>query len=243
MRYSSSNPILSSRNFDACLDGDVATLAGTIQRCLILLVLVFGSAMFSWSSAMNNVASLGGKLTLFAILAFVAVITASIKKEWSGIVAPLYAICEGLVLGALSRLFEMAYPGIVIQAVLLTFGVAFGMLALYKTGVIHVNDKFRMIVGSALFGIFMFYMISWILSFFHVAVPLIHSSGIGGILFSVFVVIVAALYLAIDFDFIVQVANRGMPKYMSWYAALGLMVSLVWLYMEILRLLSKIRDR
>jgi uncharacterized YccA/Bax inhibitor family protein len=166
-----------------------------------------------------------------------------IKKEWSGITAPLYAIFEGLVLGSVSRLFDLAYRGIAFQAVALTFGVTLGMLVLYRTGIIHVSDRYRMIVGSAMFGIALLYMTSWILSFFGVAIPMIHSSGLFGILFSVFVVAIAALYLAIDFDFIVKVSNRGMPNYMSWFAAFGLMVTLIWLYLEILRLLAKLRDR
>jgi uncharacterized YccA/Bax inhibitor family protein len=166
-----------------------------------------------------------------------------IKKEWAGVTAPLYAIFEGLVLGSVSRLFDFAYRGIAFQAVALTFGVAFGMLVLYRSGIIQVSDRFRMIVGSAMFGIAMFYMVSWILSFFGITVPLMHSSGLFGILFSVFVVAIASLYLAIDFDFIVKVSNRGMPEYMSWYAAFGLMVTLIWLYLELLRLLAKLRDR
>ncbi|MDR1173685.1 MAG: Bax inhibitor-1/YccA family protein [Puniceicoccales bacterium] len=243
MSYDSSNPILSSRSFSCAESGSVATLSETINRCLILLALVFGAAIFSWVSPGTTLSAVSSKLTLFLILGFVTGFVTCIKKEWAGITAPLYAIFEGLVLGAVSRLFDFAYRGIAFQAIALTFGVAFGMLVLYRSGIIQVSDRFRMIVGSAMFGIAMLYMVSWILSFFGISVPLMHSSGLFGILFSVFVVVIASLYLAIDFDFIVKVSDRGMPAYMSWYAAFGLMVTLIWLYLELLRLLAKFRDR
>jgi uncharacterized YccA/Bax inhibitor family protein len=166
-----------------------------------------------------------------------------IKKEWSRVTAPLYAIFEGLVLGSVSRLLDHVYPGIAFQAIALTFGVAFGMLVLYRAGIVQVTDRFRMIIGSAMFGIAMFHLISWILPFFGVADPLMHSSGLFGILFSVFVVAIAALYLVINFDFIVKISDRGIPSYMSWYAAFGLMVALIWLYVELLTLLARLRDR
>jgi uncharacterized YccA/Bax inhibitor family protein len=197
MNYDSSNPILSSRSFSCTKSESVTTLSETINRCLILLALVFGAALFSWVSPGTTISAVGSKLTLFLVLGFVTGFVTCIKKEWAGITAPLYAIFEGLVLGSVSRLFDLAYRGIAFQAVALTFGVAFGMLVLYRSGIIQVSDRFRMIVGFAMFGIAMFYIISWVLSFFGIAVPLMHSSGLFGILFSVFVVAIAALYLAI----------------------------------------------
>ncbi|MDR1432938.1 MAG: Bax inhibitor-1/YccA family protein [Puniceicoccales bacterium] len=239
----SSNPILSRKNFAVASTGDTATLADTINRCLILLALVFGSAVFAWINPGVSLSAIAGRLSLFTAVSVVALIVICIKKEWSGVMAPLYAICQGLTLGAFSRLFEMAYPGIVLQAVMLTLGVAFGMLVLYKTGVIGVSDRFRIVVTSALFGIFAVYLMSWVVSLFGVSVNFINSSGIFGLVFSAFVVVIAALSLAMDFDFIVGVSNRGLPMHMAWFAAFGLMVGLIYLYVHILSLLSKLRNR
>jgi uncharacterized YccA/Bax inhibitor family protein len=215
----------------------------TVNCCLILLALVFGGALFSWFNPGTTVSAVGGKLMMFSILGLVMVVATYMKSEWAGVTAPLYAICEGLVLGCVSRLAEMWYPGIVFQAILLTFGVAFGMLALYKAKIIKVNDRYMMLVGSAVFGICALYLVNFIMSFFGSGIPFLHSSGVFGIVFSVFVVVVAALCLGTDFELIRQISNRGLPKHMAWVAALGLMVTLIWLYLEILNLLIKLRDR
>ncbi|MDR1414139.1 MAG: Bax inhibitor-1/YccA family protein [Puniceicoccales bacterium] len=242
MSYDTSNPILSSKNFARVASDSAATLQGTINRCLILLALVFGSAVFAWASPSDPLA-LSQKLTLFMVLGTATLIVTCVKKEWSAITAPLYAICEGLILGAVSKLFEIVYPGIVFQAVTLTFGIAFGVLVLYRTGVIRVTEKFKMVMFSALFGIFMLYLLSWVLSFLGVSVPFIHSAGIFGIAFTGFVAVIAALSLAVDFDFIVNVSDCGMPVHMSWFAAFGLVVGLIYLYVHILRLLAQLRSR
>jgi uncharacterized YccA/Bax inhibitor family protein len=166
------------------------------------------------------------------------------KAEWSAVLAPLYAVMEGLSLGLWSMLFEIVYPGIVFQAVLLTFGVAFGMLLLYKTRIVRVTERFQMVIAAALFGIAAFYLVSFVLSIFGIHVSaLTISGGIFGIAFNVFVVVIAALSLACDFDFIVKISDRGLPKYLSWLAALGLAVGLVYLYVNILRLLARFRER
>jgi uncharacterized YccA/Bax inhibitor family protein len=243
MNYNTSNPVLSARNFSVISSGQATTLQGTINRCLILLALVFLGAAFSWASVGSNASAVAEKLVLFTVLAIVTYIVTCFKKEWSGVTAPLYAIFEGLVLGALSRLIESAYHGIVCNAVLLTFATAFAMLFVYKTKIIEVADKFRLILFSATLGICIVYLLSFVLSFFGTGLPMIHSSGVVGIAFSGFVVAIAALCLLSSFDFIVQVSNRGLPVYMSWFAAFGLMVTLIWLYVEILNLLSKIRSR
>jgi uncharacterized YccA/Bax inhibitor family protein len=243
MRYGTSNPILSSKYFSGASSGETTTLAGTINRCLILLSLVLVSGAFAWINPGGSESAVSGRIALFVILGLVTCIVTCVKREWAGVTAPLYAVFEGLVLGSFSRLCEAVWPGIVFQAMVLTLGVAFGMLILYRTGVIRVSDTFRAIIGAALFGIFALYMVSWILSFFGIAVPLINSAGPFGIALSVFVVAIAALSLVSDFDFIVQTSDRGLPVYMSWFAAFGMTVTLIWLYMEILRLLSKIRSR
>ena len=160
------------------------------------------------------------------------------------ITAPLYALLEGLVLGAVSAIFEARYPGIAIEAVALTFGTMLVLLLAYSTGMIRVSDKFRMGVVAATGGIALFYLLTWILGFFHIQLfASVYGAGTIGIAFSVFVVIVAALNLVLDFDLVERGAAYGAPKYMEWYSAFALMVTLIWMYFEILRLLSKIRER
>ena len=157
--------------------------------------------------------------------------------------APIYALLEGLALGGISAIFEARFPGIVVQAVGLTFGALFCLLIAYKSGMIKVTENFKLGVVSATGAIALFYVVSLLLGMFGISLPFIHGSGIIGIGFSLFVVAIAALNLVLDFDFIENGADRGAPKYMEWYAAFGLIVTLVWLYIEILRLLSKIRSR
>ena len=173
------------------------------------------------------------------ICAFVTIF----KKQWSAVTAPVYALLEGLVLGGLSATLELRYPGIAIQAVSLTFGTLFVLLFLYRTGVIKVTQKFRLGVFAATGGIMFFYLIEMVLGFFGIQFASINGSGLIGIGFSLIVVGIAALNLVLDFDFIEQGVQYGAPKYMEWYGAFGIMVTLVWLYLEILRLLSKMRSR
>ncbi len=173
---------------------------------------------------------------------FIVAMVTIFKKEWSPITAPIYALLEGLFLGALSAMLEMRFPGIAIESVALTFGTCFCMLLAYRSGLIRPTQRFVMGIVAATGGIAMVYFASMILGFFHVQIPGIFGSGPIGILFSLAVVIVAALNLILDFAVIEEGAQRGAPKYMEWYSAFGLMVTLVWLYLEIIRLLSKLRD-
>jgi uncharacterized YccA/Bax inhibitor family protein len=174
---------------------------------------------------------------------FVMVLITVFKKEWSMVTTPIYALLEGLFLGGISAIFEAQYPGIVIQAIALTFGTMFCLLVAYTSRLIKVTQNFRLGIAAATGGIFLIYLVSFGLSFFGINIPYIHESGLVGIGFSLFVVVIAALNLVLDFDFIENGAERGAPKYMEWYGAFGLMVTLVWLYIEILRLLSKLRSR
>jgi uncharacterized YccA/Bax inhibitor family protein len=183
-----------------------------------------------------------GAMTVMGTVHRTAIVTV-FKKEWAPITSPIYAVLEGFVLGGISSIFEASYPGIVIQAVGLTFGTLFALLIAYRSGLIKATENFKLGVVAATGGIFLVYMISFVLSFFGTTIPFIHESGTIGILFSLFVVVVAALNLVLDFDFIERGAESGAPKYMEWYAAFGLLVTLVWLYIEILRLLSKLRSR
>jgi uncharacterized YccA/Bax inhibitor family protein len=223
------------------------TLTGTVNKTGILLLCVIASAAWTWSLytqshdpadvSLPMIGGLIGGLVLALITVF--------KKEWSPVTAPLYALFEGLVLGGISAVLNAAYPGIAIQAVGLTFGTLLVLLLAYRSGLIPVTDKLRMGIVAATGGIAVFYMLSMLLGFFHLNIgsSLIYGSGIIGIGFSLFVVAIAALNLVLDFDFIERGAAAGAPKYMEWYGAFGIIVTLVWLYLEILRLLSKLRRR
>jgi uncharacterized YccA/Bax inhibitor family protein len=165
------------------------------------------------------------------------------KKEWSPVTAPIYALLEGLALGGISAAFDLRYPGIGIQAVSLTFGTLFALLLVYSSGIIKVTQKFRIGVVAATGGIALFYLLEWAMSFFGFRFVAINGSGIIGIGFSLLVVGIAALNLVLNFDFIERGVQCGAPKYMEWYGAFGIMVTLVWLYLEILNLLAKMRRR
>jgi uncharacterized YccA/Bax inhibitor family protein len=221
------------------------TIAGTVNKTGLLLLLTIAAAAQTWhlvAPAPDAVSPYLGPVTIGGVLlGFVLSLIIIFKKTTAPYLAPVYAICEGVALGAISSVFELRYPGIVFQAILGTFGTLFALLAAYKSGLIKATENFKLGVVAATGGIALIYLISMILGFFKIHVPYIHESGIIGIGFSVFVVIVAALNLVLDFDFIENGEASGAPKYMEWYAAFGLLVTLVWLYLEILRLLSKSR--
>jgi len=221
------------------------TLNGTVNKTGILLLCAAVTAAWTWNSFLHsNDLSVAGPMVLVGALGGLIVgFVTSFKKEWSPVTAPIYALLEGLVLGGLSAVFNLRYPGIAIQAVGLTFGTLFVMLFLYRTGVIKVTQKFRIGVIAATGGIFLFYMLEWLLSFFGINFTTVNGASGIGIAFSFLVVGIAALNLVLDFDFVEQGVTFGVPKYMEWYAAFGIMVTLVWLYLEILRLLAKMRSR
>ena len=172
----------------------------------------------------------------------VAIVTI-FKNHLAKYTVPAYALLEGLALGGISKFFEVMYPGIVNQAVMLTFGTLGALLLAYRSGLIKATENFKLGIVAATGGIFFVYLISWILSWFSVSIPLIHSNSNMGILFSIVVVVIAALNLVLDFDFIEEGSEKGAPKYMEWYGAFGLLVTLIWLYLEILRLLAKLSSR
>ncbi len=215
------------------------TIQGTVNKTFVLLALTVFTACYSWTHLQNVMPlAMGG-----AIGGFIVAIITVFKKQWAGITEPLYALLEGLFLGAISAIFERQYPGIVIQAVTLTFGTLFCLLFAYKSKMIKATENFKLGVAAATGAIFMIYLVNMIMRFFGTEMPFIHESGTVGILFSLFVVVIAALNLVMDFDFIEKGADIGAPKYMEWYGAFGLMVTLIWLYLEILRLLAKTRSR
>ena len=224
--------------------GRVMTVQGTAIKALILLVILTTTAVISWGQAGNPAIS-GGLLIGGLIGGLIAAMVTIFKRDWAPVTAPIYAACEGLVLGAISNLFERQYPGIAVQAVGVTFATMFAMLFIYMTGMIRVTDRLVRGVVAATGGICLFYFVAWILSFFGVVAlnKIIFGAGPIGIAFSVFVVGLAAFNLLLDFDFIEKGARAEAPKSLEWYGAFGLMVTLVWLYLEVLRLLSKLRSR
>jgi uncharacterized YccA/Bax inhibitor family protein len=242
-----SNPALNERAFqgERAVLGDTMTLQGTVNKTGVLLICVIATAAWTWNLFLHShspqtvmpLALLGGIGGL--IVAMVTIF----KKQWAGITAPIYALLEGLVLGSISAILEVRFPGIAIQAVSLTFGTLVILLLAYRSGLIAVTEKFRLGIIAATGGIALFYIVEIVLGFFGIHFTAINGSGVIGIGFSVFVVIIAALNLVLDFDFIETGVRVGAPKYMEWYGAFGLMVTLIWLYFEILRLLSKIRSR
>ena len=241
-----SNPALNEKAFKGqVVTGEAMTLQGAVNKTGLLLLCVVATAAWTWGMSHSNTPDealpwmMGGLVGGF-IMALVTIF----KKEWSPVTAPIYALLEGLVLGGISAIFERSYPGIAIQAVGLTFGTLFVMLLAYKSGVIRATEKFKIGVLAATGGIALLYFVEMILGmFFHIQVPMIHQSGPWGIAFSFFVVVIAALNLVLDFDMIETGVHNGAPKYMEWYGAFGLMVTLIWLYLELLRLLGKARRR
>ena len=242
-----SNPALNERAFqgERAVLGDTMTLQGTVNKTGVLLICAVATAAWTWNLFLHShspqtvmpLALLGGIGGL--IVAMVTIF----KKQWAGITAPIYALLEGLVLGSISAILEVRFPGIAIQAVSLTFGTLVILLLAYRSGLIAVTEKFRLGIIAATGGIALFYIVEIVLGFFGIHFTAINGSGVIGIGFSVFVVIIAALNLVLDFDFIETGVRVGAPKYMEWYGAFGLMVTLIWLYLEILRLLGKARRR
>jgi uncharacterized YccA/Bax inhibitor family protein len=218
------------------------TVSGAINKTFFLLVLAFFAASFTWRMTYTNPGAAQGFMILGIIGGLITALITVFSKTSARFTSPLYAVFEGLLLGALSAMYNMAYGGIVVQALLLTFMTAGSMLFLYKTGIIKVTDKFRAGIVAATMGICFAYLISFVLSIFGL-VPAISSSGPFGIGFSVVVVIIAALNLTLDFDMIVKGADAKAPEYFEWYCAFALLVTLVWLYIEILHLLAKLQRR
>lgn len=241
-----SNPALNEKAFrgEAAL-GEAMTLQGTVNKTGLLLLFVVVAAAWTWGLSHSNVPEAARPWMLGGLIGgFVVALVTIFKKNWAPVTAPIYALLEGLALGGISAMFEKAYHGVAMQAVGLTFGTLFVMLLAYKTGMIRATRGFKIGVIAATGGIAIFYVVEMALSFFfHIQVPAINGSGFWGIAFSLFVVIIAALNLVLDFDMIETGVRGGAPKYMEWYGAFGLMITLIWLYLEILRLLAKASRR
>jgi uncharacterized YccA/Bax inhibitor family protein len=240
----SGNPAFNDNTFDVrAAYGDGMTISGTVNKAGILMLCVFATAAWTWNRffTTGDIASVGGFTLVGAFGGFIFALITSFKKEWAPVTAPIYALLEGLFLGAFSATMEVRFPGIAIESVALTFGTCFCLLLAYRSGLIRATEKFTLGIVAATGGIALVYLASMVLGFFHIQIPGIFGGGPIGILFSLGVVIIAALNLILDFNFIEQGALRGAPKYMEWYGAFGLMVTLIWLYLEIVRLLSKLR--
>ena len=242
-----SNPALNINSFSVghSAYGEAMTLPGTVNKTGVLLVCTMATAIWGWSQFFHAPSpdTVLPFILIGGIGGFITALVTIFKKNWSPITAPIYALLEGLALGGISAMFELRHPGIAIQAVGLTFGTLFILLLAYRSGVIKVTEKFRLGVVAATGGIAVFYLAQFALGFFGVRFAAINGSGLIGIGFSAVVVMVASLNLVLDFDFIESGVRAGAPKYMEWYGAFGLMVTLIWLYLEILRLLSKLNSR
>ncbi|HSP22394.1 MAG TPA: Bax inhibitor-1/YccA family protein [Planococcus sp. (in: firmicutes)] len=242
----SGNPSLKNESFmkhSGVGAGGTMTIQGTVNRTLILLLLLLATFVFSWNLFLSNPESALLLMLVGAIGGLIVALITIFVPKVSPYTAPLYALLEGLFVGAISAQYEVQYGGIVFQAVLLTIGVLLSLLLAYKSGFIKVTQNFRLGVVAATGGIFIVYLISFIGGFFGFEIPHLHEATPLGIGISVVIVIIAALNLVLDFDFIENAANKGVPKYYEWYGAFGLLVTLIWLYLEILRLLSKLRSR
>ena len=222
------------------------TISGTVNKTGILMICAFATAAWTWYRFMEtrDISQVAPMMTIGLIGGFIVAMVTTFKRQWAPVTAPIYALLEGMALGGISAMFDLRYPGIAIQAVALTFGTLTALLLAYSSRVIKVTQKFQLGVIAATGGIMLFYFLQMILGFFHVPfLSSVNGGGPIGIGFSLIVVAVAALNLVLDFNFIEQGVNLGAPKYMEWYGAFGIMVTLVWLYLEILRLLSKMRSR
>jgi len=240
-----SNPALSGDVFraDGAVFDDSMTISGTVNKTGILLICVVATAAWSWNLFTRSPQTALPLLAVGGIGGFIVALVTIFKKAWSPVTAPIYALLEGLVLGSASAMLELRFPGIAMQAVGLTLGTLVALLLAYRSGLIRATEKFKIGIVAATGGIAVFYLLQFVLGFFGIHFAAINGSGMIGIGFSVVVVIVAALNLVLDFDLIESGARAGAPKYMEWYGGFALMVTLIWLYFEILRLLSKIRSR
>lgn len=250
-----SNPVLNAEAFGregAVGVGESMTIQGAVNKTLLLLLFLIVPAYWVWGmvgkpvmfeenvtiSPMVMPLIMGG-----SIAGFIFALITAFKRQWAGVTAPIYAVCQGLAMGGISAMYELRFQGIVFQAVSLTVATLFCLLLAYKSGLVKATEKFKAGIFAATGAVFLVYMVNMIMGFFGNSITILNSNNNFGILFSVIIVVIAALNLVLDFDVIERGAEQGAPKYMEWYGAFGLMVTLIWLYLEILRLLSKLRSR
>jgi uncharacterized YccA/Bax inhibitor family protein len=240
------HPVLNKKTFwgepRSQLAVDRMTLAGTVNKTFLLLAVLLVSALWPWSQySSGDLPAATGVMLVGLLGGFVLSLMICFTARWAPYLALPYAVCEGLVLGGLSAVFERRYPGIAIQAVGATFAVLAVMLVAYRAGIIRATERFRAIVIGATGAIALFYLVVVVLSYFHIDVPVLNAATPLGIGISLVIVAIAASNLVLDFDQIESGVQQGAPRYMEWYSAFGLLVTLVWLYLEVIRLLSKVR--
>jgi uncharacterized YccA/Bax inhibitor family protein len=247
--FKSGNPTLGEKAFQSVgtSTGDQSmTIQGTLQKFGFMLIMLMGTAFYAWKEFQGH----GNVMPLMwtgLIGGFVLALVIVFKKNWSPYLAPAYALLQGLFIGTISAMYNDMFaekaPNLIMNAVGLTLGTAVAMYVLYSMRIIRATERFKSIIFVATAGIAIFYLIAMVLRLFGVEIAFLHEGSLLGIGFSLFVVAIAALNLILDFDMIEQGAAQGAPKFMEWYGAFGLMVTIVWLYLEILRLLSKLSDR
>lgn len=239
----SGNPTLRDDVFDRYDSGhEPMTIGGTVNKMFITLALLIAAAIVSWTMYAHGY-NVGGLAIGGVIIGLILSLIISFKPATAPFLTPIYALAEGAFLGAFSATYERLYYGITMQAALITISVFIALLIAYKTRMIRATENFKLGLFAATAGIAIVYLLSFVLGLFGVKIPYLHDNSLIGIGISVVIVIVAALNLVLDFDFIENGAQQGAPKYMEWYGAFGLMVTLVWLYIEIVRLLAKLRSR
>jgi len=245
LSYRTSNPALNSNTFKNVVKKDslhldnTMTIRGTVDKTVLALCLLVISGYYSFSQANSTLMMTGMGMGLILLL------TTIFKKTWSPYTVPLYSISQGFVVGGISYFYNSQYEGIVLQAVLLTILVLFSMLFAYRSKIIKPTENFKLAVFSAIMAILLLYVIGFFMGLFGTGLSILdpRNSSLASIGFSVLVVAIGAFSLVIDFDFIEEGAEKGAPKYMEWYGAFGLLVTLIWLYVEILRLIAKLRNR
>ena len=242
LSYRSGNPVLTSNAFNLKSDySDKMTIGGTVNKTFLTLMILVGSAYYSWTYiSVTNVLAIPS-----VIVAFIVGIITIRKKEWAPVTVPIYVVLKGIFLGIISNMFNTMYDGIVITAISYTLCILFALLSVYRLGIIKPSENFKLGVAAATGGIAILYAANFVMAIFGSGIPLmdINNSSMYSIGFSVFVIIIASMNLVVDFDFIEEGAEKGAPKFMEWYGAFGLMVTLVWLYLEILKLLAKMNSR
>ena len=240
LTYRSGNPVLNKSTFlSSDVQSEKMTINGTVNKTLISLILLITSGYYCFTS-ISPIIIIGG-----AIGGFIVALITFFKKEWAPITVPIYALLEGCFLGGISFMYNTMYEGIVSNAIFLTIGILLSLLFAYKSGWIKPTENFKLGLVAATGGIFIVYLVNFVMSFFgsQMGIMDINNSSMFSIGFSLFVVVIASLNLVLDFDFIEEGAEKGAPKYMEWYGAFGLLVTLIWLYLEILRLLAKLNSR
>ena len=245
LSYRTSNPALNSNTFknvvkkDSLHLNETMTIKGTVDKTALALCILVISAYYSFSQGNLTLMAVGG------VIGFFLFFTLIFKKYWAPFIVPLYSISQGFVVGGISYFYNAQYEGVVLQAILLTVLVLFSMLFAYRSKIIKPTQNFKLAIFSSIMAIFLLYVIGFFMGIFGTGLSIFDptNSSLASIGFSVFVVAIGAFSLVIDFDFIEEGAEKGAPKYMEWYGAFGLLVTLIWLYVEILRLIAKLRNR